>query len=142
MKLLKKAARVLAKAVPIGAGILFCLGIASAVLYVSFICSPDFADFFNETISQSMRLIFAKLTYIFPFSVAEAFVFTSPVTVYLAVRGIFHYMDTHEYGFTRALVSLVSVFSLLFSLFTLNFAAGYRGAALDEKMGIETLDRG
>ncbi len=138
MKLIKKLPQILGKSVPLWAGILFCLGAASAVLYVSFIYSPDFADFFNENISQFMRFIFAKLTYVFPFSIAEAFVFTSPVIVYLAIRGIFRYMDTHEYGFARALVSLVSVFSLLFSLFTLNFAAGYRGASLDEKMGIET----
>ena len=51
MKLLKKATRVLSKAVPLWAWILFCLGIASAVLYVSFIFSPDFADFFNEKIA-------------------------------------------------------------------------------------------
>ena len=117
MKSIKKLPQMLVKAVPLWAGILFCLGAASAVLYVSFICSPDFADFFNESISQFMRFIFAKLTYIFPFSIAEAFVFTSPVIVYLAIRGIFRYMDTHEYGFARALVSLVSVFFWIFRNF-------------------------
>ena len=138
MKLIKKASQALRNAVPLWAGILFCICAMSAVLYVSFIYSPDFADFFNESISQSMRFIFAKLTYIFPFSVAEAFVFTSPVIVFLVIRGIFRYMDNHKYGFTRALVSLLAVASILFSLFTLNFASGYRGAPLDEKMGIET----
>lgn len=101
-------------------------------------CNTSFADFFNENVSQIFRMVFAKITSVLPFSLAEAIVFTMPVIAFLILGCVFKHMDSHPHGFGRSVVSLVSVFALLFSIFTLNVAAGYRSATLDEKLGYET----
>ena len=42
------------------------------------------------------------------------------------------------HGFGRSVVSLISVVALLFSVFTLNVASGYRSTTLDDKLGYVT----
>lgn len=138
MSKVKKALGKLFEYIPPAAAVFYLIGAICAVLYVSFIKSPAFADFFNENISSVMRLVFAKLTSVFPFSVAEAVIFASPVIIFLLLRGVFHYIDRREHGFSRSLSVLTSVLVLVLSLFVLNFGAGYRGATLDEKMGYDT----
>ncbi|MCQ2456789.1 MAG: DUF3810 domain-containing protein [Clostridia bacterium] len=125
------------KYVPTAAIVFFCVGILSAGLYAAFVLSPSFADLFNENISSVFRFVLAKFTYVFPFSVAEALLFASPVILFLILRGIFRYMDRHEHGFVRSAVTLVSTLFLLFSVFVFVFAAGYRGDTLDRKLGFE-----
>ncbi len=122
---------------PIVSLVFFAVGVVSAGLYAGFVLSVPFADFFNENVSPIFRFILAKLTYIFPFSVAEAVLLTLPVTLFLLLRAIFAYMDREEHGFTRSAVTLLSTAFLLFSVFVFTFAAGYRGSTLDKKLGFE-----
>jgi len=138
MSRFKRALKKISEYIPPAAAVFLLIGAVCAVLYVSFINDPVFADFFNENISSVMRLIFAKLTYIFPFSVAEAVVLASPVLVFFLLRGVFSYMDSHEHGFSRSFTTLTGVLALALSLFVLNFGAGYRGLPLDEKLGYDT----
>ncbi len=126
------------KYVPTGALVIFMLGLVSAGLYIAFLNSPDFADFFNRYISSVFRRILAYATALFPFSVAESFIFCLPILVFLFIRFAFRYIDTHEAGFTRCVATLLSVLVLFFSVFTINFSAGYRGSELDEKLGLDT----
>lgn len=140
MKILKKIKGFFDNYFPVVPRIFFTLGLISVVLYIIFIYSTPAADFFNENVSQFFRIILAKITSVFPFSLSEAIVFTLPVVVYLSVRYVFDYMDTHSHGFGRSVVSLISVLALLFSIFTLNIAPGYRATTLDEKLGYETGD--
>lgn len=138
MKILKKIKGFFDNYFPILARIFFSLGLLSAVLYIIFIYNTSVADFFNENVSQVFRTVLAKLTAVFPFSLSESVVFTLPVVIWLSVRFVFNYMDTHPHGFGRSITSLLSVLALLFSVFTLNVAAGYRATTLDEKLGYET----
>ncbi|MBQ8524443.1 MAG: DUF3810 domain-containing protein [Clostridia bacterium] len=138
MSRFKRALKKIFEYIPPAAAALFLMGIVAALLYICFINIPAFADFFNENISSVFRFIFAKLTYIFPFSVAEAVIFASPVLVFFLLRRVFSYMDSHEHGFSRSLSALTSVLVLALSVFVFNFGAGYRGAPLDEKLGFDT----
>jgi len=138
MSRLKKVYKKISEYVPAASVVIFILGAVCAGLYIAFIKSPAFADFFNENISSIFRFIFAKITYIFPFSVAEAVIFASPVIVFFILRAVFSYMDRHEYGFIRSILMLTSALVLVLSIFVLNFGAGYRGATLDEKLGYDT----
>ncbi len=140
MTRLKKAFKKISEYVPIASGIIFILGAVCAGLYIAFINLPAFADFFNENVSSIFRFILAKITYIFPFSVAEAVVFASPIIVFFILRAVFSYMDRHERGFARSIIILTSALVLVLSVFVLNFGAGYRGATLDEKLGYDTGD--
>ena len=138
MKILKKIKGFIDNYFPIVPRIFFILGLLSAVLYIIFIYNTSFADFFNENISQLFRTVFAKITSVLPFSLAEAIIFTMPVTAFLFLRCIFRHMDSHPHGFGRSVVSLISVVALLFSVFTLNVASGYRSTTLDDKLGYVT----
>lgn len=138
MSRLKKVYKKISEYVPAASVVIFILGAVCAGLYIAFIKSPAFADFFNENISSIFRFILAKITYIFPFSVAEAVIFASPVIVFFILRAVFSYMDRHEYGFIRSILMLTSALVLVLSIFVLNFGAGYRGATLDEKLGYDT----
>lgn len=138
MKKLKRAFGKLFEYVPITAFCFFVVGALSAVLYAAFALSPDFADFFNTNVSGIFRRILAYITAPFPFSVAEAVIFCAPVCIFFILRAIFAYMDSHEHGFCRSLVTMTSVLVLLLSVFVLNFGAGYRTPTLDEKLGYDT----
>jgi len=123
--------------VPTAAAVCFVAGFIALTLYVIFINIPAFADFFNENVSSIFRFVLAKITYIFPFSVAEAIIFSSPVLVFFLLRAVFNYMDTREHGFVRSIVSLTSALAVVLSMFVFTFGAGYRGATLDEKLGYD-----
>ena len=138
MAKIKRILKKITEYIPPVAIIFYIIGIVSAVIFVAFLKSPSFADFFNENISGVFRFVFAKLTYIFPFSVAEFILFASPVLVFLLLRGVFRYMDSHQHGFVRSVTALTSALALVLYLFVFNFAAGYRGSTLDEKLGYET----
>jgi len=80
--------------VPTAAAVCFVAGFIALTLYVIFINIPAFADFFNENVSSIFRFVLAKITYIFPFSVAEAIIFSSPVLAFFLLRAVFNYIDT------------------------------------------------
>lgn len=136
----KKAIQKIKKYVPAASVLIFCITIFSGILFAAFIFFPDFADFFNETVSAAMRLIFAKITALFPASLGEYIILALPVILFLVLRGVFKYMDSREHGFARSLFALLSAVGVLFSLFVFNFAAGYRGALLDEKLSLKRSD--
>ena len=56
---------------PLFALVFFCVGICALVLYLIFLLSPAFSDFFNRYISSAVRAALAYATRIFPFSFAE-----------------------------------------------------------------------
>ena len=69
MKILRKIKSLIKTYVPVIPGIIYIIAIMSGVLYVSFLVSESFSDFFNQNISQALRLVMAKITGILPFSI-------------------------------------------------------------------------
>ena len=57
--------------IPRFALIFYAIAAASGVLFVIFLCSEKFADFFNRYISSFVRGVLAHLTSWIPFSLAE-----------------------------------------------------------------------
>ena len=106
--------------------IFYAIAVASAILFVIFLCSKKFSDFFNRYISSFLRGVLAHLTSWIPFSVAEfLLLLLIPIIVLLAIFGIRKYSDTwRNVGIYCA--SLLSVVALVFSLFTVGFAPGFR----------------
>lgn len=108
-----------------------------ALLYLIFVLSESFSDFFNRYVSSVFRAILAHLTSWIPFSLAEFMLILIPVWVFLISRAVIK-----KYGSTlketmKGVLCVLSVLGIVFSVFTLNFAAGYRGSTLDKKLGIE-----
>ena len=110
----------------------------SVILYIIICISHDFADFFNEYVGGFFRFIFAQITNILPFSLAEAALVLIPVMLFLVIRYVWIYRCNTPKATAVTLVCILSVASLFLSSFVLTFSAGYRGTGLDEKLGIQT----
>lgn len=113
---------------------LYGLAAVCAVLYIVMLNSVAFSDWFNETVSAFMRTLFAALTNWVPFSVGEFVIWMLPLALFLVLRhAIKKRCDTWRTAIVYVGI-LLSVVATVFSVFVLNFAAGYRGSTLDEKL--------
>lgn len=125
---------------PLGVKIIYGIAAACIPLYLAFLISERFSDFFNRYISSFFRALFAHLTNRIPFSLAEFALLLLPVLVFIITRAI-----TRRYGetlkeFFYSIICVFSIVALIFSSFTLAFAPAYRGATLDKKLGMERVD--
>ena len=112
----------------------------SLCLFCIFIVSESFSDFFNRYISSLFRAILAHLTGWIPFSLAEMIIILSPaIIITVVIYATRRYADSWRdvLIFCGNILSIVAIF---FSLFTMSFAAGYRGTTVDKKLGIERAD--
>ena len=117
--------------------IFFGICALSIVLYVIFLFSEGFADFFNRYISSVIRAALAYATSWIPFSLAEFILIISPLILIAVIRfGLRKYSNSWRDVFIYC-ASMVSVIALVFSIFIMGFAPAYRGTTLDEKLGIE-----
>ncbi len=112
----------------------FLLAGVCLLLQVGFLLSKDFADFYNRYPGAFFRMVLAKLTGWFPFSLAETLLMLLPVVVIFLVIGIFRVSRRSVREMLRYAFSLLAASSFFFSSFTLGFSAGYRGRTLDEKL--------
>ncbi len=125
------------KRLPLFAKIFFGIGALSAVLYVIFLFSESFSDFFNRYISSVFRAIMAYATAWIPFSFGEFILILSPLLIVAAVvYGSKKYVDTWREVFIYC-GSLLSIIAFVFSAFTFGFAPAYRGSTLDKKLDID-----
>ncbi|MBE6546077.1 MAG: DUF3810 domain-containing protein [Ruminococcaceae bacterium] len=125
---------------PLFALIFYGIALLSAVLYLLFLVSERFADFFNRYISSVLRAALAHLTNLIPFSLAEFLLLLLPVLLFVVVRiGLRHYADSWRRVFLFC-ASVLSVAALLLALFALGFAPAYRGTTLDKKLALDRRD--
>lgn len=117
--------------------VIYALAALSALLYVTFLISPSFSDFFNENISPFIRVPLAMLTGWIPFSLAELFLLFAPFAVVsLVILGIKKYSSSWRHVAVYCL-TIVSLAAYVFTTFTLGFVPAYRGSTLDVKMGLD-----
>jgi len=124
--------------IPLWCKLVLIIAATSVLLYIIICISPQFADFFNEYVGGFFRCIFALITNIFPFSIAEAALILIPVLILLIIRYVWKYRCNTLKSTLVTLVCIFSVTSLFLSSFILTFSAGYRGTKLDEKLGIKS----
>lgn len=133
MTLLKK----ITKYIPAVSMVIIVLAIIAAGLNVAFIASPAFADWFNEGISYFLRGFFAMLTSWIPFSLAEFVILGSPFILLWIIVFAIKRASRSDRHFIRAIVGILSAALAVYVIFVFNFAAGYRGTTLDEKLELE-----
>lgn len=116
--------------------ILYGIAFLFLIIYIIQLCSPTFSDFFNRYISSVGRAVLSLLTAWIPFSLGEAVLWLLPLgLVLLLAYAIRRWCDT--WRSTAVFVGiLLSIVASVFSLFVLNFSAGYRGTTLDQKLGL------
>ncbi len=128
------------KRLPLFSKIAYISALVCALLFLIFILSESFSDFFNRYIASVFRASLAHITGWIPFSLSEMFVILIPIITVFAVRfSMRHYADSwHDvFVFCGILLSFAAIF---FSIFTLSFASAYRGKTLDKKLGIARQD--
>ena len=124
------------KRLPLWSKISFISAGVCAILFLGFILSPRFADFFNENISSLFRALLANITDILPFSLAEWVLIMSPVILFFVLRYAMRNFSDSWHDTLVFCGTIVSLLAIFFSSFTLTFAAAYRGEGLDQKLGI------
>ncbi len=117
--------------------IFYGLAVLCVGLYIAISNIPSFADWFNRTVSAGIRCVLSFLTGWIPFSLGELAIWLLPVILFLVLRhAVKHYC--HSWRSVVVYVGMMlSVVSLLFSLFVLTFSAGYRARPLSEKLDLE-----
>ena len=112
----------------------------SMVVSLISVFSTPFAEFYSRTAGSFLRMILAKVTGIFPFSVAETllagFVLFLLYSIFRSVSLIFREPGNCEFE-DRANKAVVCAFLCAFSLYNFSFAPSNHRTPLDENLGIE-----
>lgn len=137
MKENEKRGKSFLREIPLWSKIFYLIFIVVLAFTAAYVISEPFADAFNENISSAVRIFLAKVTGILPFSLAEYTVILMPAIVFFVA-----WIAAKRYtGSWRSVaifcVSLLSVVSLLMSVFLVAFAPGYHGTALDKKLRLD-----
>lgn len=122
---------------PLAVKIIYAVSAACAVLYLIFLLSEPFSDFFNRHVSSLLRAFLANVSNPIPFSLAEFAVILLPVWVVALTLAIVRRFGDSTKELISAILCICSLLGVVFSAFTLGFAPAYRGSTLDEKLGIE-----
>ena len=122
---------------PLFAMILYGLAGVSLILYVIMTKSAAFADWFNQGIGAGVRSVLSLLTSWIPFSLGETVILLLPLALFLVLRlAVRSYCGSWRAAFVYVGI-LFSVVATLFSVFTMGFAAGYRGSSLEQKLELD-----
>lgn len=111
---------------------LFC-----AVLHIIFFINADFADIFNMSIAHFFRFILAKATCVFPFSLAEIILLSSPILIIIFIVHLNKKRCSVKVRLLIAFNTFVFIAAASYILFIFTFASGYRGNHLSEKLDIK-----
>lgn len=112
----------------------FLLLAISLIIYIVAEMSPQFADFFNIYISSVIRFLLAKITNLFPFSLAEAIVILIPIIAFILLWYLFKFRCESKKSAKVSTLLVLSLASVFLSTFILSFGIGYKGTELDEKL--------
>ncbi|MBQ7338837.1 MAG: DUF3810 domain-containing protein [Clostridia bacterium] len=120
--------------------IIYLAFIPTAIVYLIARLSPDFADFFNRYISQPLRILYAKLTNLLPFSFAEALLLLLPVMLGLLLYHAIKHRTKSRRTTLIYIAELISIAGVFLIIFIWNFGVGYYTAPLDDENKLN-LDR-
>ena len=116
--------------------VFIALGLLGGIIHILSVSFPVFADFINRTLGNALRFILSKMTGIFPFSVAEMLIYTSPLLVTVIILIALRYSKKGDVYFTRSIITVISALGAVYFLFAAGFAPGYRGSSLADKAGL------
>ena len=113
----------------------------SLILSLIFLISPDFAELYSRTVGGFIRMVLAKITGIFPFSLAETLTFSFIVyVVYSIIRSIYEAVKNVENEKRFEIWSnrvIVCVLLTAYSLYNFSFAScGFR-YDLEDNLGLD-----
>ena len=114
---------------------IFACALLCAALHAVFALSASFSDWFNGTVAAFFRSALSCLTVWLPFSLAETLIYCLPAAFVILLVLCIRAARQGLLPALRIVFGVLSVGALVYVLFVLTFAGGYRGAPLSEKMG-------
>ena len=117
--------------------IFFAIFGLSLIIYFIGIANPVFSDFFNRYVASIFRGALASISNIIPLSIAELIIVCSPLILFLLIRFCIKKFADSWKNVGIFCVCMLSIISLLFSVFVFTFGLGYYTSELDEKLGLE-----
>lgn len=125
---------------PLWSVLLFCVGALALILWIVAMISEGFANCFNSTVGAFFRTVLAHMTSWLPFSLAEFIIYALPLAV-IAVGVIGYRRHCSTWRATGIyILCILSVFSVLFSLFVFSFGTGYHTSTLDKRLDIAPVE--
>lgn len=125
---------------PLFSWVLFALAALALIVMLAYNLSEGFANFYNRYPAAFLRGALAMVSAILPCSLGEALVIFAPVLLVFIVI----YANKHYTGSWRDVGSFVvitlSVASLFFTTFALNFGAGYHTSSVDQLLELDRRD--
>ena len=122
---------------PIFSYVFFAIAALSLTIYIIAINNTEFANFFNRYISSFFRLILAKISGILPLSLAELLVICSPIILFILIRfAVRNYSESWRHVGIFC-VMVLSIGSLFFSIFVLNFGIAYYTTSIDKRLELD-----
>ena len=114
------------------------LGIAALglIVYLIAVFSPTFANWYNSTLGAALRALLAHITSWIPFSLAEMLIYCIPLIIVAVVVVAYRYHCGTWKAVFVFLGSILSVFSLFFSVFAFGFGVGYHTDSLDKRLAL------
>ncbi len=123
---------------PLFSIILLGLATLSFLLVVIARNSMAFATFFNRRISAVVRAILAYITNLFPFSTAELLIILIPVILFVLILFAVRIGTRSWKGVLIYTVSLISVASIIFTIFVWGYGIGYYVPTLDKQLELNS----
>ncbi len=131
------------KYTPHAMALVFVLVLSLPVLFVSFI-SRNFSEAYCRTVGSFLRMVMAKISGIFPFSLAETLIVTGLILfVFCSLKKLFYFIrrapvvvrNKFDFLFTKTIICVVSV---LLTLQIIVFAPCSRRLPLEKQLGLDT----
>lgn len=123
---------------PLFSIILLGLATLSFLLVVIARNSIAFATFFNRRISAVVRAILAYITNLFPFSTAELLIILIPVILFILILFAVRIGAKSWKGVLIYTVSLISVASIIFTIFVWGYGIGYYVPTLNKQLELDS----
>ncbi|MBE6563117.1 MAG: DUF3810 domain-containing protein [Ruminococcaceae bacterium] len=130
------------RAFPVWTLVMFALAAASGIIYLVFRQSEAFAEFYNTTVSAFLRFVFAKVSGVANFSLAEMLIFMAPVIIVYAALAMTRAVKRGNVYVIRIFASVLACGCFVWVCFVNLYAAGYSAVSVADKMELDTEDIG
>ena len=122
---------------PLWTLIVFAITIFSAIIFLIYVNSVAFADFFNLYVSMPIRAVLSFTTSILPFSIAEIGLITIPIWFGLLICLAIKFGKAGKTQSVRYLCTLVSLICIVFIAYVWTNTSGFYNTPIEDKMGLD-----
>ncbi len=118
---------------------LYAIFAISVILYIISSYSEALAGFLVSTVGFAIRRTLGLITGVFPFSLFELFILTSPVILVFVVISAIRALH-REGGAVRYTTSILAIISLLSSMFIYTLGLPYKTERISDRMSLDISD--